>query len=162
MYSHQSWVTVAAPGADPEGETGTSITLLAASQDQKKCPFFLPKQVNAVVLGCFVLLRCGFGCDCGWCLFVSVVFMLRLRFLLVVVVFCCFLLFFVVFLLFWMWSRLFCSSGPLNLPISTPVCLLMFMLFAFVCVLFDFVWYCLILLVLLFVFSDFAVVCYHS
>ena len=52
---------------------------------------------------------------------------------------CCLLLLFVVFLLFWMRPRLFSSSDPLNLPISTPVCLLMFMLFAFVCVLFDFV-----------------------
>ena len=100
VYRYQMLVTVAGTVPHPRGETGTYTSLLAASGEQKRCPFFQRKQVNTVVLGCFGVLRCGFGCDCGWCLFVSVVFMLWLRFLLVVVVFCCFLLFFVVFCCF--------------------------------------------------------------
>ena len=66
-------------------------------QENGKGAFFFE---NDVVLGCLGVLRCGFGHACGRCLFVCVVFMLWLRFLLVVVVFCCFLLFFVVFCCF--------------------------------------------------------------
>ena len=68
MYSHESLVTVAVPGTDPEGENRTHKALLAASVEQQKCRFFLHfsvKQVNRVVLGCFGVLRWGFACGCG-------------------------------------------------------------------------------------------------
>ena len=61
MYTHQSWVTVAVPGTDPEGENRTCKALVAASVEQQKCHFFLAKQVNRVVLECLGMLWWGFA-----------------------------------------------------------------------------------------------------
>ena len=80
VYKYQILVTVAGTVPDPRGETGTFITLLVASGEQKECLFF-PRSGNSVVFwggfGCSVVLVvvividivffwCGCTCGCGF------------------------------------------------------------------------------------------------
>ena len=62
------FVTVAAPGAHPEGEIGVSVPPLVRSGESKRAKNFTVRPVCAAVLGLFVVLRCGFGCGCVLCL----------------------------------------------------------------------------------------------
>ena len=103
MHRHQILVTVAGTVPDPRGETGTFITLLAGSGEQKKRLFFLESGKILLfwsVLGCcgVLLIEIGFGvCGFRLCSYCGYRFCLLLLFLLV---FCYFMLFLFVFTIF--------------------------------------------------------------
>ena len=100
-------------------------------------PLFSRKQVNAVVLGCFGLLRCGFGCGNGQCFFVSIVLTLCLRFSLVVTVSSCLLLFLLTFVVFccftYFYFLLFDFAVVYFLPFANFLCFLFVLECLFYC-----------------------------